>query len=86
MLSPSWEFYTGGPLKQELMVQDSALVLNMYHGGHAGSAITTPSPAHWQKIYGPNLVYVNSGTDDVVVTDALAQGIRSGRSGPCTAG
>jgi rhamnogalacturonan endolyase len=76
LLSPSWEFYTGGPLKQELMVQDSALVLNMYHGGHAGSAITTPSPAHWQKIYGPNLVYVNAGTSDEVISDALAQGAK----------
>jgi len=73
LLSPSWEFYTGGPLKQELMVQDGTLMLNMYHGGHAGSAITTPSPANWQKIYGPNLVYVNTGTDAQVIADAKAQ-------------
>jgi rhamnogalacturonan endolyase len=73
MLSPSWEFYTGGPLKQELMVQDGTLLLNMYHGGHAGSAITTPSPAQWQKLYGPNLVYVNTGTAATVLADARTQ-------------
>jgi rhamnogalacturonan endolyase len=73
MLSPSWEFYTGGPLKQELMVQDGTLMLNMYHGGHAGSAITTPSPANWDKIYGPNLVYVNTGTNDAAIANAKAQ-------------
>jgi rhamnogalacturonan endolyase len=73
MLSPSWEFYTGGPLKQELMVQDGTLLLNMYHGGHAGSAITTPSPAKWDKIYGPNLVYVNTGSDPAIILDAKAR-------------
>jgi rhamnogalacturonan endolyase len=73
MLSPSWEFYTGGPLKQELMIQDGTLMLNMYHGGHAGSAITTPSPADWHKVYGPNLVYVNTGSDDAAIADAQAQ-------------
>lgn len=73
MLSPSWEFYTGGPLKQELMVQDGTIILNMYHGGHAGSAITTPSPANWHKIYGPNLVYVNTGSDSAVIANAQTQ-------------
>jgi len=74
LLSPSWEFYTGGPVKQELMVHHDNLILNMYHGGHFGSAVGTASPATWQKIYGPNLVYVNAGTDGQVMTDALAQG------------
>jgi rhamnogalacturonan endolyase len=73
MLSPSWEFYTGGPVKQELMVEEGTLVLNMYHGTHAGSAIDTPSPADWQKLYGPNLVYFNTGTDAAVIADAEAQ-------------
>jgi rhamnogalacturonan endolyase len=74
MISPSWEYYTGAALKQELMVHHDNLILNMYHGGHAGSAITTPSPANWAKLYGPNLVYVNAGADAAVITDALAQG------------
>jgi rhamnogalacturonan endolyase len=72
LVSPSWEFYTGGPVKQELMV-DSILMFNMYHGGHAGSAITTPSPANWHKIYGPNLVYFNTGNDAEVIADAKTQ-------------
>jgi rhamnogalacturonan endolyase len=72
LLSPSWEFYTGGPVKQELMVGNT-VILNMYHGGHAGSAITTPSPANWRKVYGPNLVYFNTGGDSEVIADAKSQ-------------
>lgn len=82
LLSPSWEFYTGGPVKQELMVHHDNLILNMYHGGHFGSATTTASPSNWQKIYGPNLVYVNSGADDAVIADALAQGAIERRQWP----
>jgi len=74
LLSPSFEFYTGGPLKQELMVHHENLILDMYHGGHFGSATTAASPAGWQKIYGPNLVYLNAGDDAAVIADALAQG------------
>jgi rhamnogalacturonan endolyase len=73
LLSPSWEFYTGGPVKQELMVHHDNLILNMYHGGHFGSAISSASPSNWQKIYGPNLVYVNTGSDAQVIADAQAQ-------------
>ncbi|MDP9035970.1 MAG: polysaccharide lyase family protein [Myxococcota bacterium] len=74
LISPSSEFYTGGPVKQELMVHQHNLILNMYHGAHFGSLVTTPAPANWQKIYGPNLVYVDTGTDAAVIADALAQG------------
>ncbi len=74
LISSSFEYYTGGPVKQELMVHQHNLILNMYHGAHFGSLVTTPAPANWQKIYGPNLVYVDTGTDAAVIADALAQG------------
>ena len=74
LISPSFEYYTGGPVKQELMVHQHNLILNMYHGAHFGSLVTTPAPANWQKIYGPNLVYVDTGSDSEVIADALAQG------------
>jgi rhamnogalacturonan endolyase len=73
LISSSFEYYTGGPVKQELMVHQSNLVLNMYHGGHFGAALTAASPANWQKMYGPNLVYVNAGTDASVIADAQQQ-------------
>jgi rhamnogalacturonan endolyase len=82
LLSPSWEFYTGGPVKQELMVHDSNLILNMYHGGHFGSATTQASPADWQKVYGPNLLYVNAGTDAEVIADAAMQAEHERRQWP----
>ncbi len=74
LISPSFEYYTGGPVKQELMVHQHNLILNMYHGAHFGSLVTQAAPANWQKLYGPNLVYVDTGADDKVITDALAQG------------
>lgn len=82
LVSPSYEFYTGGPVKQELMVHHQNLILNMYHGGHFGSATTEASPSGWQKLYGPNLVYVNAGTDEEVIADALATGALERRQWP----
>jgi rhamnogalacturonan endolyase len=72
ILSPSWEFYTGGPLKQELTVEPG-LLWNLYHSGHAGSTVNAASPGDWQKLYGPNLIYFNAGTGSDVITDAQAQ-------------
>lgn len=48
----------------------------MYHGGHAGWMITAASPADWHELYGPNLVYVNTGSEAQVIADALAQGAK----------
>jgi rhamnogalacturonan endolyase len=45
----------------------------MYHGGHAGSAVTQPSPPSWKKLYGPNLLYFNTGNDAEVMSDAKAE-------------
>lgn len=64
MISPSHEYFNGGPMKQELMVHvESAtgdgVVLNMLSAGHFGTpAVTIPSG----KIYGPWLVYFNNGS------------------------
>ena len=71
ILSPSWEYYTGGPLKQELTLE-TATLWNLYHSGHAGSGITTALPARWQKLFGPNLLYFNTGMDADVIADAQA--------------
>lgn len=73
LLTASPEYVTGGPMKQELMVQAGNIILNMYNGGHFGSNVLTPSPPNWQKIYGPSLLYVNAGSDAEVVAAAAAQ-------------
>jgi rhamnogalacturonan endolyase len=73
LLTASPEYYPGGPLKQELMIDDGNTILNMYNGTHFGTDITAQTPANWQKFYGPSLVYVNTGTDAQVMTDAAMQ-------------
>jgi len=63
MISPSHEYFNGGPMKQELMVHvesstGDGVVLNMLSASHFGTpAVTIPSG----KIYGPWLVYFNNG-------------------------
>ena len=71
MISPSHEYFNGGPMKQELMVHvESAtgdgVVLNMLSAGHFGTPAVTIPPG---KIYGPWLVYFNNGS----IADAQAQ-------------
>jgi rhamnogalacturonan endolyase len=72
LLTGSPEYVTGGPMKQEFMVQAGSL-FNYYNGGHFGSNVVTPSPANWRKVYGPSLLYVNTGTDLEVISDAASQ-------------
>jgi rhamnogalacturonan endolyase len=56
----STEYYAGGPLRQELMVHQDALILNYIGGGHFGSnGHTTDSTG--QKMFGPWLLYFNTG-------------------------
>ncbi|MZQ83257.1 hypothetical protein GQF01_14170 [Paenibacillus sp. 5J-6] len=59
MINASSEYFSGGPLKQELLVHgDDALILNYFTGGHMGGANMDP-PNGWQKIHGPWLIYFN---------------------------
>lgn len=58
----STEYYPSGPLKQELLVHYDGIVLNYFTGAHFGTG-TFIVPSHWKKLYGPFLVYINSGED-----------------------
>jgi len=65
----STEYYSGGPLKQELLVHYDGIILNYMTGAHLGSG-TFKVPQDWEKIYGPWLFYVNEGTPDEMIEDA----------------
>jgi rhamnogalacturonan endolyase len=56
----STEYYAGGPLRQELMVHQDALILNYIGGGHYGGGGRT-TDATGQKMFGPWLLYFNTG-------------------------
>ena len=76
VINPSDEYINGGPTRQELTVHAdnrSNVLLNMLQGEHFGAGAQTYSAGD-KKIYGPFVLYLNSGDDrDVLLVDALAQ-------------
>jgi rhamnogalacturonan endolyase len=64
----STEYYAGGPLRQELMVHQDALILNYIGGGHFGGGGRTLGPSG-QKMFGPWLLYFNTGYSPHAIID-----------------
>ncbi len=75
MLNASNEYVNGGPLKQELTVHADNTLLNMLQGAHYGSGVLNfQANEEWTKLYGPFLVYFNSGASaEIMYKDALAR-------------
>lgn len=64
------ESYAGGPLRQELMVHQDALILNYIGGGHFGGG-GTAAGRNGEKIHGPWYLYFNTGdTAEAIIADA----------------
>ncbi len=77
-IEASREYVNGGPTMQELTLHGtdtSPIVLCYFHSGHYGSAgvYLKREYADWGKIYGPNFIYLNSGTNQEVISDAYAK-------------
>jgi rhamnogalacturonan endolyase len=67
------ESYSGGPLRQELIVHQDALILNYIGGGHFGGG-GTAAGRNGEKLHGPWFLYFNTGaTPQAMVSDALAK-------------
>jgi rhamnogalacturonan endolyase len=65
----STEYYAGGPLRQDLMVHQDALILNYFQGAHYGGG----GPGEFrdgQKLFGPWYTYVNTGDSAQMIADA----------------
>ncbi|CAI9111385.1 OLC1v1011603C1 [Oldenlandia corymbosa var. corymbosa] len=63
MITPSDEFRTGGPFKQDLTTHVGPNLLNMFVSGHyAGDdlALKFKNGEAWKKVFGPVFVYLNS--------------------------
>ncbi|KAK4417176.1 hypothetical protein Salat_2543200 [Sesamum alatum] len=63
MITPSNEFRTGGPLKQDLTSHVGPTVLSMFISTHyAGEdlALKFQSQEYWKKVFGPVYIYLNS--------------------------
>ncbi len=67
----STESYAGGPLRQELIVHQDALILYYIGGGHFGGGGGAPGRTG-EKIHGPWYLYFAAGpTPDAMIKDAL---------------
>ncbi|KAL6518660.1 hypothetical protein OROGR_019162 [Orobanche gracilis] len=63
MITPSNEFRTGGPFKQDLTSHVGPTLLNMFISTHyAGEeiALKFQTEDYWKKVFGPVYVYLNS--------------------------
>ncbi|MBQ8457322.1 MAG: chitobiase/beta-hexosaminidase C-terminal domain-containing protein [Prevotella sp.] len=74
LISPSTEWVNGGPTKQELTVHatdTTPIILQTLHSSHFGAGEAVLTSSEDQKLFGPALFYVNSGTSqDAMVADA----------------
>jgi len=65
----STEYYAGGPLRQDLLVHQDALILNYFQGAHYGGG----GPGAFtdnQKLFGPWFTYINTGEASAMIADA----------------
>ncbi|KAI3451278.1 hypothetical protein Pfo_007943 [Paulownia fortunei] len=63
MITPSNEFRTGGPIKQDLTSHVGPIVLSMFISTHyAGEdlALKFQTQEYWKKVFGPVYIYLNS--------------------------
>jgi rhamnogalacturonan endolyase len=65
----STEYYAGGPLRQDLMVHQDALILNYFQGAHYGGG-GSDNFKDGQKMFGPWFTYINTGDNSAMIEDA----------------
>jgi rhamnogalacturonan endolyase len=65
----STEYYAGGPLRQDLLVHQDALILNYFQGAHYGGG-GPGGFADNRKLFGPWFTYVNTGDPEAMIADA----------------
>ncbi|XP_042451252.1 probable rhamnogalacturonate lyase B isoform X2 [Zingiber officinale] len=66
-ITPSNEFRTGGPVKQELTSHVGPTTLAMFMSAHYAGVDLVPkfrNGEYWKKVFGPVFIYLNSAMDD----------------------
>lgn len=73
-ISPSNEFRTGGPIKQDLTSHVNPTTLAMFVSTHYGGedlVIKFGAGEPWKKVFGPVFIYMNSTSDNTNVASLL---------------
>ncbi|URD72290.1 Rhamnogalacturonate lyase [Musa troglodytarum] len=66
LITPSNEFKTGGPLKQDLTSHVGPTALAMFVSSHYSGVDTVPkfrNEEYWKKVFGPVFIYLNSASE-----------------------
>ncbi|CAL9073997.1 unnamed protein product, partial [Musa textilis] len=66
LITPSNEFKTGGPLKQDLTSHVGPTALAMFVSSHYSGVDTVPkfrNGEYWKKVFGPVFIYLNSASE-----------------------
>jgi autotransporter-associated beta strand protein len=70
----SFEFFNDGPTHQDLSIAESYSLIHFGRDHYNGSSTAVAAGTAWSKIYGPYLMYCNSGSSaDACWADAQAQ-------------
>jgi rhamnogalacturonan endolyase len=74
-VSASGEYYTGGPMKRDLMEHIGTTILNMLQSGHygGGTDASWSGGEVWSKVCGPYFIYCNNVTNTITGTNQAAQ-------------
>lgn len=81
LIPASPEYFSGDDNKQELLVHQDAIVLNYLTGAHLGSPDMIAPPG-WKKLYGPWLMYFNTGDAETLKRDVQQQALAEQRAWP----
>lgn len=76
-VSASMEYYSGGPMKRELMEHIGTTILNMTRGSHYGGGTDSSwaTGEIWTHVYGPYFIYCNNITNTITDTNQAAQAL-----------
>ncbi len=76
-VSASGEYYSGGPMKRDLMEHIGTTILNMLQSSHYGGGTdgSWGSGEVWAKVCGPYFIYCNSVTNTLTSANAAAQAL-----------
>ncbi len=74
LIPGSFEFFNDGPTHQDLSIAESYSLMHFGRDHYDGSSTAVAAGTAWSKIFGPYLMYCNSGaTADACWADAQAQ-------------
>ena len=77
-VSATAEYYSGGPMKRDLMSHIGTTILNYLESSHYGGADIDgnwSSGEVWSKVYGPYFIYCNNITNTITATNQAAQAL-----------